>query len=65
MLRKYGQQDAYERLKELSRGTRLDSLTIRNFVATLDISEEDKQFLFTLTPEKYIGLADSLVDTLS
>ena len=60
MLRKYGNQDAYERLKELSRGESVDTVALRNFIASLDLSAEDRDFLFTLTPEKYIGLAGSL-----
>ncbi|EKD68007.1 MAG: hypothetical protein ACD_48C00111G0001, partial [uncultured bacterium] len=64
ILRKYGNQDAYDRLKDLSRGKGLDSVSLRNFIATLTISEEDRQFLFLLTPETYVGLSSFLVDTL-
>lgn len=58
MLRKYGVPDAYEKLKEMTRGKRVSREDIQKFVETLDmLSEEDKKALLKLTPAKYIGYA--------
>lgn len=62
MLRKYGIEDAYEQLKELTRGKSIGKEDIQQFVNTLDaISEEDKKILLLLTPDNYIGRAADLV----
>ena len=61
MMRRYGAVDAYEQLKELTRGS--DGITkesIQKFVQTLDIPEEAKGRLLALTPQNYIGLAKGL-----
>ncbi len=50
----------YELLKELTRGRRLDSEGLRDFVAGLDLPDEAKARLSALTPAAYIGLADEL-----
>ncbi len=62
ILRKAGKPDAYERLKEMTRGQSIDSKSITEFVLGLKISDEDKQMLLSLTPESYIGLAPKLVE---
>ena len=55
-----GITDAYEQLKDLSRGSKLDSLGYKEFVNSLDISEKSKRILIKLTPSSYIGLANRL-----
>lgn len=57
VMRRYQIDGAYEKLKELSRGQRLDARQVRAFVETLDIPEEAKQLLVELTPSTYIGNA--------
>ena len=64
ILRKSGKQDAYEQLKELTRGQSINTETLAKFVSGLKIPEEDKQTLINLTPESYIGLAPKLVDLI-
>ncbi len=64
ILRKSGKQDAYEQLKELTRGQSINTDTLANFVSGLKIPEEDKQTLINLTPASYIGLAPKLVDLI-
>jgi len=54
--------DPYTLLKELTRGQRIGHSELTDFIAALDIGEEAKSRLLALTPERYIGLADSLVD---
>ena len=62
VLRKYGIPDAYDRLKELTRGKRISKEAIQEFVESLDaISEEDKSNLLLLSPANYIGLASEIV----
>lgn len=61
VLRKYGEPDAYNKLKELTRGKNISKEAIQEFVKSLEIlSVEDKRTLLDLTPEKYIGLAEKI-----
>ncbi|MDE1865081.1 MAG: adenylosuccinate lyase [Candidatus Micrarchaeota archaeon] len=62
VLRTEGKDDAYERLKELSRGKELTLGQIREFVKELDIPEEKKKTLLELTPSTYLGIASRLVN---
>ena len=52
-----GVDDAYQQLKNLSRGKKLDKSSYKNFVNSLDISDKSKKKLLSITPGKYIGLA--------
>lgn len=62
VLRKNGVVDAYEKLKELTRGKEITLEAIDEFVKTLDLPEEDKAELLNLKPSNYLGLASKLVD---
>ena len=62
LLRKAGQPDAYEQLKEITRGKSVDVESVAEFVYKLNLSEQDTQTLLTLTPANYIGLAPKLVE---
>ena len=63
VLRKYGIPDAYNQLKELTRGKNISKESIREFIESLDIiSAEDKKTLLDLTPSTYIGLASQIVE---
>ena len=64
ILRKSGKQDAYEQLKELTRGQSINEESLAKFVLGLKIPDDDKQTLLSLTPESYIGLAPKLVDLI-
>ena len=64
ILRKAGKPDAYEQLKELTRGQSMSAESIAEFVSRLKISEDDKRILLELTPANYIGLAPKLVDRI-
>jgi adenylosuccinate lyase len=59
VMRRYGVENAYEKLKELTRGRDIDSASLAAFVNTLEIPEEAKQRLRALTPESYLGDAAS------
>lgn len=60
ILRKNKYDDAYEKLKELTRGKDLTKEDLEIFIKTLDINEEDKKILLNLTPSSYIGLASKI-----
>lgn len=57
VMRRYGISEPYEKLKELTRGKRIDSNSLKAFVATLDMPESAKAELQALTPASYIGNA--------
>ena len=60
VMRYEGIEDAYEQLKNLSRGNKLNESIYKDFVANLKISNKAKEKLINLTPSKYIGLAKKL-----
>ena len=62
MLRKNGYNNAYEMLKELTRGKEVTLDTMREFVTSLDIPNTDKDKLLKLTPINYVGLSSKLVE---
>ncbi len=66
VMRKYGIGDAYEQLKDLTRGKGgLTQQTMQTFVDTLPISTADKTTLRNLTPSTYIGYASTLARAVS
>lgn len=60
VMRRYGVRDAYEQLKELTRGQPIDAERLQRFVDELDIPEPGKAQLRCLTPAAYTGLAEAL-----
>jgi len=60
VMRKCNVPDAYEQLKELTRGKKVDADGIKAFVAKLDLPAIEKEKLGNLTPANYIGLANKL-----
>ncbi|SLM27895.1 Adenylosuccinate lyase [Desulfamplus magnetovallimortis] len=63
-MRVYGEENPYERLKELTRGRRIGKDELEKFVNGLQkIPEPFKERMRTLTPAGYTGLAETLVDT--
>lgn len=64
VMRKAGIANPYEQMKTLTRGVQVTQEDIRTFIEKLDIPDQDKQYLLTLTPATYIGLASELVDHL-
>ncbi|MGB2110049.1 MAG: adenylosuccinate lyase, partial [Marinobacter vinifirmus] len=57
VMRRYNIEKPYEKLKDLTRGKTMSAEVIKNFVETLEIPEEAKAELRTLTPDTYIGNA--------
>lgn len=60
VMRKVGMDRPYERLKELTRGRRVDAKIMREFVSQLPLPEEDRKRLLRLTPARYTGIAVKL-----
>jgi len=62
VMRRFGVENAYERLKDLTRGQRIDADLLRAFVNTLPIPDAERVRLAALTPQDYLGLAVSLAN---
>ncbi len=57
VMRRYGIEKPYEKLKALTRGHRINADIVRDFVEKLDIPDSAKQQLIEMTPASYIGNA--------
>ncbi|HID46131.1 MAG TPA: adenylosuccinate lyase, partial [Chromatiaceae bacterium] len=57
VMRRYGIEEPYEKLKALTRGQRLDQRDMQAFIDTLELPEAVKDELKALTPATYIGNA--------
>jgi adenylosuccinate lyase len=60
-----GMENPYERLKELTRGHRVDAERMQEFVSGLGLSPDAQARLLALTPGNYNGIAGKLVDHLN
>ncbi len=61
VMRRYNIENAYDKLKELTRGqSGINRETLRAFIETLQIPEDEKQRLLQLSPDTYIGKAAEL-----
>ncbi|KAE9528258.1 adenylosuccinate lyase [Testudinibacter aquarius] len=64
VMRRYGIEKPYEKLKELTRGKRVDAVAMQAFIDGLVIPDAEKERLKQLTPANYIGAAVELVEKL-
>ncbi|CSB32259.1 adenylosuccinate lyase [Vibrio cholerae] len=64
VMRRYGIEKPYEKLKELTRGKRVDGEAMRQFIDGLALPAEEKTRLKAMTPASYIGYAIELTDKL-
>jgi adenylosuccinate lyase len=64
VMRRYKIEKPYEKLKELTRGKKVNAAIISDFIDGLDMPETAKQELKALTPANYIGDAIRLTDQL-
>jgi len=63
VMRVYGEENPYEKLKELTRGVKISQDKLAFFVDSLDkVPEDVKKRMKDLTPASYIGVATQLVD---
>ena len=60
VMRKVGMDHPYERLKELTRGRRVNAEIMQDFVKALPLPKADKARLLKMTPASYVGLAEKL-----
>src|SRR5512139_1480138 len=60
VMRRYAVPEAYEQLKALTRGRRIDAAAVAKFVEALPIPPAEKERLARLTPASYIGVAAKL-----
>ncbi|MCT8573722.1 adenylosuccinate lyase [Glaesserella parasuis] len=64
VMRRYGIEKPYEKLKELTRGKRVDGEAMRQFIDGLALPQAEKDRLKQMTPASYIGYAVELVEKL-
>ena len=57
VMRRFNVDNPYEKLKERTRGQKIDQQVLEQFIAALDIPEEGKEQLRKLRPENYLGNA--------
>jgi adenylosuccinate lyase len=65
VMRKHKVEGAYEKLKDLTRGQKLDKVKLEAFIKSLEVPEEDKNQLLKLTTSNYIGIACELAKKYS
>ena len=64
VMRRFGIEKPYEKLKELTRGKRVNCESMRDFIMTLELPDAVKAELCELTPAKYIGRAVEFINEL-
>jgi adenylosuccinate lyase len=60
VMRAHGIPDAYDKLKDFTRGRPVDERSMREFIGSLALPAEEKARLMALTPATYVGLAPML-----
>ena len=60
ILRREHVENAYEDLKTLTRGQKLNKEKLHAFIDSLEVNEEVKNEMKALTPNSYVGIAESL-----
>lgn len=65
VMRRYGVQNAYEQLKEATRGKTVLATDLHNMIERLSIPAADKARLLALTPASYIGAAAKLARAIA
>ncbi|MGV3581025.1 MAG: adenylosuccinate lyase [Methylophilus sp.] len=65
VMRRYGIENPYEQLKELTRGKGgINKESLHTFIQTLKIPADAKQLLLDMTPSSYVGKAMELAKTI-
>ncbi|MBL8051707.1 MAG: hypothetical protein JNM46_10840, partial [Anaerolineales bacterium] len=64
ILRAIGKPDAYESLKQKTRGRVLTEADFKSWCEAIDVDDETRKRLQSLSPESYIGLAIQLTDAV-
>ena len=64
VMRRYGIENPYEQLKELTRGKGINQADLQSFIRGLKIPEDVKARLLAMTPSTYLGKAVELAERL-
>ena len=65
VMRRYGIEKPYEKLKELTRGKKVNQTVMAEFIDGLELPDTVKAELKTMTPANYIGDAEKFIDYLN
>ena len=64
VMRRYGIENPYEQLKELTRGKGITREALQEFIGKLAVPQEAKDLLLQMTPSNYTGLAAQLAKAI-
>ena len=64
VMRRYGIENPYEQLKELTRGKGITREALQEFIGTLAVPQEAKDLMLAMTPANYTGLAAQLAKAI-
>ena len=64
VMRRYGVENPYEQLKELTRGKGISKDALREFILGLSIPQDAKDLLLAMTPANYTGIAAKLAKAI-
>ncbi|MBT8420875.1 MAG: adenylosuccinate lyase, partial [Gammaproteobacteria bacterium] len=64
VMRRYGVEKPYERLKALTRGRAIDRDSIHDFIQGLEIPAAERERLLAMTPAGYLGSAEKLANSV-
>ena len=64
VMRRYGIENPYEQLKELTRGKGITKEALQEFIGKLAIPQEAKDLLLAMTPANYTGIAAQLAKAI-
>jgi len=64
VMRRYGIEKPYEKLKELTRGKKVNQQVMAEFIDNLELTDAVKAELKLMTPANYIGRAEAFIDEL-
>jgi len=64
VMRRYGIENPYEQLKELTRGKGINQADLQTFIQGLKIPDDAKKLLLEMTPSSYLGKAVELTERL-
>jgi adenylosuccinate lyase len=65
VMRRYGIENPYEKLKSLTRGKQITQADLEAFINSLDLPDEARRTLLALTPALYTGNAEQMAKTIN
>jgi len=64
IMKTYRIKNSYEKLKDMTRGKKINKEIIHNFINNLNLPNDVKVKLFNLTPKNYIGKSSVIVKNI-